>query len=137
MNSCVRMMLRCLSVWVLALLLASNGAVAAAENDSLSADEFTLRAAHVGTDGHSLLQFFLDLLRRDERFGGIGPLIRLRGHESFRVREEATFRLASVGAAAVPALRQAAADPDPEIRRRAQHCLQQMAHAAEGPLAAA
>jgi HEAT repeat protein len=109
----------------------------AAETDSLSADELTLRTAQVGTDGQSLLQFFRKLVPKDDRFEAIPPLIRLLGHESFTVREEATGRLVSIGPAAVPGLRQAAADADPEIRRRAQHCLQQMAHAPDGPLAAA
>src|SRR5438105_6240961 len=113
--------------WIFMVLSALTGSVAAAENESLSADELTLRAAHIGTDGPSLLQFFRRLIPRGERFERIPPLIRLLGHESFTIREEATVQLVAIGPAAAPRLRQAAGDPDPEIRRRAQHCLQQLA----------
>jgi HEAT repeat protein len=84
-----------------------------------------------------VLQFFRKLIPRDERIERIPPLIPLLGHESFSVREEATAQLVAIGPAAVPRLRQATADPDPEIRRRAQHCLQQLARAPDGSLAGA
>lgn len=41
------------------------------------------------------------------------------GSPSWRVREDATSRLAAVGVWAVPALAPLAASPDPEVRRRA------------------
>src|SRR5438876_5334804 len=103
------------SAWIFMVLSVLTGSVAAVENESLSADELTLRAAHIGTDGPSLLQFFRKLMPRDERFERIPPLIPLLGHESFSVREEATAQLVAIGPAAVPRLRRAAADPDPEI----------------------
>src|SRR5438067_160351 len=103
-----------------AALLGWTCIASAAESDSLSADELTLRTAHVATDGQSLLQFFHKLIPKEDRFEAIPPLVRLLGHESFTVREEASARLLAIGPAAVPGLRQAAADADPEIRRRAQ-----------------
>ena len=55
------------------MLAALTSNVVAAENESLPADELTLRAAHIGTDGPSLLQFFRKLMPRDERFERIPP----------------------------------------------------------------
>jgi len=111
--------------------------VVAAENDSFSADEATLRSAHVGTDGPSLLRYLRQRVPKEESSDRTAALIRQLGHDSFSVREEATKQLMLVGAAAVPSLRQAAADPDPEIRRRAQWCLQQIARIPDGMLAGA
>src|SRR5882724_11741690 len=70
------------SACIFMVLSALTGSVAAAENENLPADELTLRAAHIGTDGPSLLQFFRKLIPRDERIERIPPLIPLLGHES-------------------------------------------------------
>ena len=46
------------------------------------------------------------------------------GHSSYRVREQATEQLKSLGAAAIPALRDVRDDPDLEIRYRARRLLE-------------
>jgi hypothetical protein len=56
----------------------------------------------------------------------IGRLIERLGDPSFEVREEATARLTALGGPALPALARAAADPDPEVRRRAADCRHQI-----------
>ena len=49
----------------------------------------------------------------------IDELIRQLGHREYRVREEATRKLAEIGLPAVPALRRAMHSDDPEVRHRA------------------
>ena len=58
----------------------------------------------------------------------IARLIQQLGDGRYAVREEATRKLAEIGAAAVPALRQAARSDDPEIRIRARRLLQTVEH---------
>jgi HEAT repeat protein len=128
---------RCLAAWILTSFLVSSGALAGAENDSLSADEFTLRAAHIGSDGPSLVRYLRQRIPKEVNFDRIEALIRQLGHESFAVREDATRQLLMIGPAAAPKLRQAASNPDPEVRRRAQGCLQQIARTPDGSLAGA
>src|SRR5262245_32973467 len=129
--------LRLLAIWLLVSLSALIGGVAAAESDSLSGDEATLRAAHIGTDGPSLVRYLRQRVPREAKLDRIAALIRQLGHQSFAVREEATRQLLSIGPAAAPKLRQAANDSDPEVRRRVQRCLQQIARTPDGSLAGA
>src|SRR5262245_20762376 len=51
-------------------------------------------------------------------------LIRQLGADSFQEREQASAGVVSLGRAALPQLRQAAKDPDPEIAQRAQACVE-------------
>src|SRR5262245_24712286 len=54
----------------------------------------------------------------------IASLLRQLGHPAFAKREAASKELEAVGAPALDALRKAASDGDPEIRRRAERILQ-------------
>jgi hypothetical protein len=67
----------------------------------------------------------------------IQALIRRLGDESFPVRERASAALADRGAAAIPLLRQALKDPDPEVASRAGRCLQKLKQESPATLAAA
>ncbi len=131
------MRLAFLAGWICTLVLTAVTRLPAAENEEVSADEITVRAAHIGTDGPSLIQYLRKLTPRGNRIDRIPALIVQLGHESFAVREEATAQLMSIGPAAAPSLRLAAQNSDPEIRRRAQGCLQQLARAPDASMFAA
>ena len=126
-----------LAGWIGTFLWMTAPRLPAAENEGLSADELTVRAALIGTDGPSLIKYLRKLTPGASRFDRIPALIRQLGHESFSVREEATAQLMAIGPAAAPSLRQAAQNADPEIRRRAQGCLQLLAPTPEAPTFAA
>jgi hypothetical protein len=53
----------------------------------------------------------------------IDRLVRQLGHRSFAKREEASRELSAIGEPVRPALTKAAADPDPEVGRRARQVL--------------
>jgi hypothetical protein len=55
------------------------------------------------------------------------------GDESFEVRERAAERFVRVGAPALPSLARAAADPDAEVRRRADECRHAIETPPDGP----
>jgi hypothetical protein len=87
-----------------------------------SAEERLLRAARVRTDGRALL----DYLRRcvdPDRVKKVRVLVRRLADDSFAVRERAEADLKALGKVALPALREAASDDDPEVARRARRCL--------------
>ena len=108
------------------LSLLSPRFVGAAESDSVAADERTLKAANLGTDGRALLEFFRKRTLKDPDGNRIQKLIRELGDDSFEVREKASAALTELGEVAVPLLRQAVQDPDIEVVRRAERCLQQI-----------
>ncbi|HYF01522.1 MAG TPA: PDZ domain-containing protein [Planctomycetota bacterium] len=58
--------------------------------------------------------------------GRIEQLVKELGSETYAAREKADQELRKLGADAVPALKQAAADPDPERARRARAILEQL-----------
>ena len=60
----------------------------------------------------------------------VARLIRNLGADDFKTREEATRKLRSIGAPALPALRQAAQSDDPEVRTRARDILKTVSAAA-------
>lgn len=126
-----------LAGWICTFLLTAVDRLPAAENEGQSADEMTVRAAHIGTDGPSLMKYLRKLTPGEGRFERIPALIRQLGHESFAKREEATAQLMAIGPAAAPSLRQAAQNSDPEVRRRAQGCLQSLARAPDASMFAA
>jgi hypothetical protein len=101
------------------------------------ADERALREAKVGTDGPALLQFFRSRTLDDDDRARILALVRKLGNDSFAVRERASEDLVAAGAAAESLLREAKRDPDPEIARRAEECLQRITRTASPSLIAA
>ncbi len=113
-----------LVLFALALTLAWAGRTAATDPDALEQDKRTVREAKVPTDGPGLLDFFRARTPADVDRTRIQPLIAQLGADDFRVREKASASLVTVGASAVPLLRQALKDPDIEVVRRAEKCLQ-------------
>lgn len=87
-------------------------------------DEQTLQSAGLSTDGPALLSFFQ---KRSQPLGDrvrIAALIQQLKDPSRETRDQAMAELISLGAVAVPLLRQAVKDPDDrEIAGRARHCL--------------
>src|SRR5262245_27272851 len=107
--------------WLLAGLatLFPPSAVTAGPSDAANSDEQLPKAAGVGADGPALLDFF----RRSTLTGAdqdrIQTLIRQLGDEDYAQREKASAELLTLGSAALPKLREAAKDRDPEIAYRA------------------
>jgi HEAT repeat protein len=110
-----------LSLSVVALALAA-GAARPADEDT-GADERLLKKAGVATDDAGLLGFFRSSGPTDDE---IRALVRQLGDDSFEVREKASARLAALGAAAEPFLREALKSGDAEIVRRAEECLKRV-----------
>jgi hypothetical protein len=108
-------------------LLGAGGTGQTAEPDpDLAAAEKTLQEAGVAADGPNLVKFFRQrTLSKAERkkLGGLVPLL---GHESFQVRRKASKDLLAAGRAALPFLRPAVKDPDPEIAQSAKRLVMKL-----------
>src|SRR4051794_7022835 len=89
-------------------------------------DEQLLIDARVGTDGPSLLAYFRQRTIGETDRQRIEALIRKLGDPAYAVREGATAELVGHGLAAIGPLRQAKHDPDIEVARRAERCLEQI-----------
>jgi hypothetical protein len=98
----------------------------AAGPQTIAADEQTLRTAKLGVDGPALLEFFRQRTLANADRDKILALIRQLGDDDFSVREKALADLVAMGNPAVPLLRQAASDPDAEVVRRSERCLQRI-----------
>src|SRR5947209_511870 len=99
-------------------LFACLPAPAAGAEDTLSADEQTLRDAGLGTDGTALLDFYRQRTLNPEAQDQIRGLVRRLGDHVYRVRRKASSELVALGTVAVPFLNQATHNPDPEVSRR-------------------
>ncbi len=95
---------------------------------SLDYEEKTLREANVSTDGRSLLVFFRARTLTEDAKAKLVDLVRALGDDKFAVRERATEELKRAGRPAVKLLQGALTDPDLEVRRRAEDCLQAIEH---------
>jgi hypothetical protein len=104
-------------------MLAGDNSSSGSDADSLTNDERTLRTARVGTDGPALLDFLRKQILTDADRERIQLLIKHLGDDAFRVREKASAELATLGPRAIPLLRPALKDPDPEVAGRAADCL--------------
>ncbi|HMF14702.1 MAG TPA: hypothetical protein VKE94_20440, partial [Gemmataceae bacterium] len=91
--------------------------------DYTTADERTLKAVRLKTEGPALLEY----LRKRRPAGGdvtqIKKLVEQLGDDSFEEREKASAALVAAGAAALPFLREAAESGDTEVKRRAKLCI--------------
>ncbi len=96
------------------------------EFDPAAPEEAALKAAKVGTDGPALLEYVRKRALSDAAKERIVGLVRRLGAEDFTQREEAARELVAAGGPAVPFLTEAAKDPDAEIAKRAQQCLDQI-----------
>jgi hypothetical protein len=107
------------------LLAALAGPTVAADPESVQADEKTLKAASLSSEGPALLEFFRKRTLADTYRNKILGLINKMGDDSFQVREQAFADLLALGPAAAPLLRQAQqTSSDIEIVRRAERCLE-------------
>jgi HEAT repeat protein len=105
------------------VILASN-LDARANPPSLNTDEQILKNAHLGTDGPNLVKFLLARsLARVENPFRVEQLIKRLGHREFTIRSQASRDLVQLGNLALPALRRAQLDQDPEIAGRATACV--------------
>jgi HEAT repeat protein len=98
----------------------------AASPQTIAADEQTLRNAKLGVDGPALLEFFRQRTLANADREKILALIRQLGDDDFSVREKAFADLVALGNPAVPLLRQATSDPDAEVVRRSERCLERI-----------
>lgn len=94
--------------------------------DPAAADEKILQAANRKTDPASLLEFFrqrtLPEKEREEYRGYVKQL----GSEIFRQREQAMTKLVAKGPVVIELLREALKEPDLEVVRRADRCIQRI-----------
>ncbi len=112
---------------VLSAVVFVCGDTASFAQDLPDPQEEVLREAKVGVSPKRLLEYLRKNTGKDEDLLQLDRLIRQLGSEDFGRREEASARLAAVGTAALPALRQALNDKDAEIARRAKDCAEQIA----------
>ncbi len=125
-----------LSACLLSLALARPN-LGAESDPQVAQDEKTLRDAKVPTDGAGLVAFFRQRTLSEADRAKLAATVRLLGDESFAVREKASRDLVLAGRLALPALRGAVHDPDLEIARRAERCLQEIEQGADLTLTAA
>ncbi|MBL8799221.1 MAG: HEAT repeat domain-containing protein [Planctomycetia bacterium] len=107
---------------VLGLLLGGASAPAA-DDPAVTADEELLKAAGVGNDPADLLAYLRRQVAGEDSRREIDTLVMQLGSDQFATRTEAAKKLTALGWAAMPRLREAAKSADPEIRTRAQQCL--------------
>jgi HEAT repeat protein len=118
----------------LLLFLAVVPGLLCAEDRTRAFDEATCKAAGQATDGPALLEFFRQRTLSEADLARLSATVRRLGDPSYRLRAEATSILCAVGRAALPLLRQAVRDPDPEVMRRAEVCLRKIESKAELPV---
>ncbi len=104
--------LRMLPLIAALLALALSGGARAADDPTVVADEMTLKAAGIATDGTGLLEFFRNRNRPDLPAKELAALVERLKSDDRAVREKAAVELTVLGPAVVPALRALAADPD-------------------------
>jgi hypothetical protein len=117
---------RFLPALLTAVILLFSASVRGAEppaRDESAEDEELLKAAGVAVTGPGLLEFFRQRTLTAADQERIKAQIRQLGDKSFRAREQAATALAARGSSALPALRHALDDGDPEVRRRVKQCI--------------
>jgi HEAT repeat protein len=85
-----------------------------------------LQEAKVRCTGPALLEYLRSRIPEPARLEKARALVKKLGDDAFAVREKATADLTALGPVALPLLRMAAKDKDPEVSRRAVQCLQQI-----------
>jgi hypothetical protein len=102
-----------------------------------SGDDDLLKSARIGTDDAELLGYFRRRTVSDAERQRILDLIRQLGSDAYAVRERAGNDLIEVGPPAVGLLRLGQNDPDIEIARRCERCLQRIERVPSTKLSAA
>ncbi len=92
----------------------------------VAADERRLQAAKVAHDGPALVEFFRRRTLTDIERANVELLIQRLGARAFRVREQAAADLVARGPVVVELLKDHLKDPDPEIARRAEKCIERI-----------
>jgi HEAT repeat protein len=117
--------MRLVRLAVLALSLAAVASAWGADTPTgASSDELTVKAAHLGTTGPALLDFFHKRATMEPDPENIKAQVGRLADPSPDARERALADLVSLGAAAIPALRQAANNLDDlDAADRARQCL--------------
>lgn len=105
--------------------IVASGSLGVAADEDLKSDEQLLKNAGISSDGLGLLQFFRSRTLTEAAQARLTEQIRKLGDDSYAVREQASNDLVSAGRLATPFLRKALQDPDLEISRRAERCLDQ------------
>src|SRR5262245_840794 len=82
-------------------------------------DEAVLKAAGLAGDGPALLRFFRQRTPAEAELARLAAEVRRLGSDSFQERERAARELRDAGGSALPLLRAAVNDPDPEVAQRA------------------
>ena len=92
----------------------------------IEADEQVLKDAGLKTDGPALLAFLRQRTGTEALLARVHELIKRLGDDDFSVREKASADLVTLGPLALPALREAKSNSDPEVVRRAVECLRRI-----------
>lgn len=111
------------TVALLALLLVISPTPAAGD-DMSAADEQALRDAKIGADPRALLEFFRRRTPDETDARRAEALVRQLGDDEFERREQASAELLRRGPVVLPLLKKGCKDADPEVARRARHCLE-------------
>jgi hypothetical protein len=112
-----------LTPWVLVALLG----VPMAEPETSAEDAYAekvVTSAGLSSDSTSLLEFLKKRTLSEADRAHMAALVRRLGDGSYAVRSQASADLIAAGANAVSFLKPALADPDVEIARRAERCLE-------------
>jgi HEAT repeat protein len=106
------------------MLLAAPRPAASGETDNVLEDELTVKTAGLPVDGAGLLDFFRTRTKGEVAPDRLAGLVEQLGAKNGADREKACAELTAIGAPAIPALRQAASDPDAaEAAGLARRCL--------------
>jgi hypothetical protein len=108
----------------LGLFLATGPARADEPDPETAFAERTLRDTGVATDGPGLVAYFKSRTPTDADRRRLAEAVRLLGDNAYRIREQATRDLLAAGRTSLTYLRPALNDPDPEIVRRAEECIE-------------
>jgi HEAT repeat protein len=112
---------------VLLLLLCTVAAGRSfAVDEAEEADSRLLRDAQVRLDDRGLVDFFRKRTLTDADRRQLQRQIRMLGSESFEERERASHALLARGTLVLRFLQEALKDPDPEIVRRADRCIEEI-----------
>jgi hypothetical protein len=115
---------RCTRLVALVLLLLVCAVDLRGDEPEPNPDEVLLKKAGIAADGPALLAFFRARTLSDEEQARLVDKVQRLGDPSFPVRRKAAAELVAAGRAALPALRAALKDPDPERARRVAQSVQ-------------
>jgi hypothetical protein len=108
------------------LVLVSQLSGQAPDPKQIAADEKRLQAAGLKIDDAALLEFLRARTLTDDERSKVLVLISQLGATAFRTREKASADLIAKGPVVMELLRQGTNDPDLEISRRCEMCLQKI-----------